>query len=79
MQEVANARAALAYCCAKYVQARFFSLAPLLIGVIPDPYWQAVLDIMPSPARKLPGGAKAGIFIHCLGILEETKHKMKEI
>ncbi|KIM97281.1 hypothetical protein OIDMADRAFT_32297 [Oidiodendron maius Zn] len=52
LQEVANARAALVYCGAKYVQARFLSLAPLLIGVIPETHCQAVLDILPGPARK---------------------------
>ena len=52
MQEVANSRAALAYCGAKYVQARFLSLAPLLIGIVPEAHCQAVLDIFPGPARK---------------------------
>ena len=52
MQEVANARAALVYCGTKYIQARFLSLAPLLIGIIPEAHCQAVLDVLPGPARK---------------------------
>ena len=52
LQEAANAQAAVVYCGTKYVQARFLSLAPLLIGLIPDPHCQAVLDILPGPARK---------------------------
>ncbi|KAH7019610.1 heterokaryon incompatibility protein-domain-containing protein, partial [Ilyonectria destructans] len=51
LQEVANAQAALVCCGTKSVRARFLALAPLLIGIKPDPHCQAVLDIMPGPSR----------------------------
>jgi hypothetical protein len=52
LQEVSEARAALVYCGMKSVSTRVFALAPLLIGVTPDAHCQAVLDLMPGPARK---------------------------
>jgi len=51
LQEVANARAALVCCGRKSIQARFFALAPRLIGIKVDRHCQAVLDIMPGPSR----------------------------
>lgn len=52
LQEVAKARAAVIICGTKSVLARFFALAPSLIGVNPDAHCQAVLDIFPGPSRK---------------------------
>lgn len=34
------------------VNARFFALAPFLLGIKPEYHCQAVLDIMPGPSRK---------------------------
>jgi ankyrin repeat protein len=52
LQEVANAKAAWVCCGPNYVQAHVFTLAPLLLGVRPDPHCHAVLDIMPGPSRR---------------------------
>lgn len=51
LQEVANARSALVHCGTKSIRARFFALAPLLMGIRPQSHCQAVLDIMPGPSR----------------------------
>ena len=52
LQEVANAKRAIVCSGTKFVSARIFALAPLLVGTKPDPHCQAVLDIMPGPSRK---------------------------
>ena len=52
LQEVANSKRAVVCCGTKSVPANFFALAPLLMGMKPEPHCQAVLDIMPGPSRK---------------------------
>lgn len=52
LQEVAGAKAAVVCCGTKRVAARIFGLAPSLIGAIPSPHCQAVLDIMSGPSRQ---------------------------
>ena len=52
LQEAANARAAEVVCGTKSISARIFALTPHLVGIMPDPHCQAVLDIMPGPSRK---------------------------
>jgi hypothetical protein len=52
LQEVANAKRAIVCSGTKFVSARIFALAPLLVKTKPDPHCQAVLDIMPGPSRK---------------------------
>ncbi|PWY80888.1 HET-domain-containing protein [Aspergillus sclerotioniger CBS 115572] len=51
VQEVANARSALVCCGSRSVSALFFALGPLLTEVEPMPHCQAILDLMPGPAR----------------------------
>ena len=51
LQEVANARAAIVVCGPVSVPARIFAFVPSLVGISPEPYCQAVLDIMPGPSR----------------------------
>ncbi|KAH7389958.1 heterokaryon incompatibility protein-domain-containing protein [Pyrenochaeta sp. MPI-SDFR-AT-0127] len=52
IQEVANARSARIICGAESVSARIFAIFPSIVGIIPDPHCQAVLEIMPGPSRK---------------------------
>jgi hypothetical protein len=52
LKEVANAQAAVVVCGTKSVSARIFALAPSLLGVNPEPYCQAVLDVFPGSSRK---------------------------
>ncbi|OOF91228.1 hypothetical protein ASPCADRAFT_134633 [Aspergillus carbonarius ITEM 5010] len=51
VQEVANARSALVCSGSRSVSAKYFALGPLLTKVEPLPHCQAILDIMPGPAR----------------------------
>ncbi|KAJ3544456.1 hypothetical protein NM208_g3046 [Fusarium decemcellulare] len=52
LQEVAKAKRAVVYCNKGSINARSFALAPFLLGEKPDELCQAVLDIMPGPARQ---------------------------
>jgi hypothetical protein len=52
LQEVANASRATVCSGAKSVSARVSAVAPLLLGVHPEPHCQAVLDIMPGWSRE---------------------------
>jgi uncharacterized membrane protein YkoI len=52
LQEVANAKRAVVCSGTRSVSARIFALAPLLVGIHPEPHCQAVLDIMPGPSRQ---------------------------
>ncbi|KAK5659490.1 hypothetical protein OQA88_691 [Cercophora sp. LCS_1] len=51
LQEVANSQAAVVCCGNAAVSSRVFGLAPLLMGVKPEPRCQAILDMMPGPFR----------------------------
>jgi ankyrin repeat protein len=52
LQEIATAKKASVWCGTKSVRARTFALAPSLIGIKPERYCQAVLDIMPGRLRE---------------------------
>ncbi|ETS04717.1 HET-domain-containing protein, partial [Trichoderma reesei RUT C-30] len=52
LQEVANAKSALLYCGTQSVSVRVLGIAPILLGVEPNPHCQAVLDIMPGIWRE---------------------------
>ena len=52
LQECAHATRAVIACGRKYVAARIFAIAPLLIGIQPKPHCQAVLDIVPGSPRE---------------------------
>ncbi|KAH8746056.1 heterokaryon incompatibility protein-domain-containing protein [Hyaloscypha sp. PMI_1271] len=52
LPEIANARVAIILCGKKSISARIFAQFPSLIGLQPQPYCQAVLDIMPGFSRK---------------------------
>ncbi|KAF4968194.1 hypothetical protein FSARC_4384 [Fusarium sarcochroum] len=51
LQEVANARKALVECNYGNIHAKTFAILPQLLGVEVDDQCQAVLDIMPGPAK----------------------------
>ncbi|KAF2730272.1 HET-domain-containing protein [Polyplosphaeria fusca] len=52
LQEVANAKRAVVCSGSRFISARLFALAPLLLQMRPEHHCQAVLDIMPGPSRK---------------------------
>jgi len=65
LQEVANARSAFILCGNESISTRYFVLAPRLMSVEPSLHCQAVLDLMPSPRRRLMtdgGGAKNDLY-----------------
>jgi hypothetical protein len=52
LQEIANARVVIVLCGTKSVSVRIFAQVPSLIGLQPQPYCQAVLDIIPGLSRE---------------------------
>lgn len=51
LQEVANARKGTVYCGTRSVPAEIFARAPSVVGEVPQPHCQAILEIMPGPSR----------------------------
>ncbi|KAF2124667.1 HET-domain-containing protein, partial [Dothidotthia symphoricarpi CBS 119687] len=51
IQEVANARSAKVVCGTKSISTHIFAIYPSLLDVEPESHCQAILDIMPGPAR----------------------------
>lgn len=54
LQEIANTRVATVLCGKKSISASTFAQVPSLLGLQPEPHYQAVLDIMPGLSRQTP-------------------------
>ncbi|KAK8862836.1 HET-domain-containing protein [Apiospora arundinis] len=52
IQEIGSARVASIFCGEKSITSSIFSVMPFIMDMRPDPYVQAVLDVMPGPLRK---------------------------